>query len=137
MSRWRPRGQLETRNSKLRTVQLPSLRQGAQAFEFGGDLAAEAVQLADGCDDRAGEMVAQFAEFEGRAAEATELLGETLGGERLFLGDGERVRGLGLGDVALFIAADDRERRADVAVDLEGDGALKARGATFAGDALC
>ena len=72
-------------------------------------------------------MVAEFAEFERGAAEATELLGEPLGSERLFFSGGKRRGGVRVGDVPEFVAGNQRERHARVAVDLKGHRSLESR----------
>ena len=83
-------------------------------FEGGDGFAAEAVELADGKNNGAFEVIVQIAKGERRAAEATELVAQALGGEGLVLGGGERGGRGGLSDVAVGIASDEGEGRADV-----------------------
>jgi len=104
-------------------------------FEGGDGFAAEAVELADRENDFALEIIVQFAEAKRGAAEATELVAQALGGERLIFGGGERKGGGGLSDVAVGVAGDEGERRAGVAVELERDGAGEADFFAFEGSA--
>ena len=67
----------------------------------------------------------QSAELEGRAAEAAELLAESLRGERLFLSGREWDGGIQLDDMAVTIVGNEGQRRARAPVDFERDRALK------------
>ena len=104
-------------------------------FEGGDGFAAEAVELADGENDGAFEVIVQIAKGERRAAEATELIAQALGGERLIFGGGERKGGGGLSDVAVGVAGDEGEGRAGVAVKFECDGARETDFLAFEGGA--
>ena len=104
-------------------------------FEGGDGFAAEAVELADGENDGAFEVIVQIAEGERGAAEATELVAQALGGERLIFSGGERKCGGGLSDVTVGIASDEGEGSAGVAVKFECDGAGKTDFLAFEGGA--
>ena len=126
-SRWRGRRGRHRKRGETRRcgMKLPTRGFGGALLESGDRFAAESVELADGEHHRALEVVDQFAEGKRRTAESAELVAQALGGKRLIFGGGERERGIGLGDVAVRVAGDQRERRADMAVKLERDRTLE------------
>ena len=101
-------------NSAFRTphsaFEAPSLRLGALGLQFPHRLAAQAVQLADGQQNVAGQGVLQLAQFERRAAQAPKLLAQAVSGERLLFGPGERHRRVEADHVAEFVPRDEGER---------------------------
>ncbi len=106
---------------------MPALGLSAQNIKLRHGVTAKPVQLTHRQDYGAFEVVGEAVEFEGSAAEASELVPEAFLAEGLLFSDGKREGGGDLHDVADFIAQDQGERRAGVAVDFDGDGPLEAR----------
>src|ERR1017187_3384095 len=109
----------------------PSLRLGALGLQFPHRLTAQAVQLADGQQNIAGQGVLQLAQFERCAAQATKLLAQALGRERLLFGLGERHCRVEADHVAEVIARDEGERLADQAMRFHQNWTLEPRCVTL------
>ena len=97
------------------------------AFQFGHQLAAEAVQFGDGQHEVAFYFAIDLAQTERRPSETAKLVFQTFGREWAFLGGDESHLRFGFGDVAEFVARDDRKNRAGDAVGFEIDRPLEAR----------
>ena len=118
-------------NSALRTprsaLEAPSLRLGAQRFQFLHRVAAQAVQLADGQHHVAFQTVLQLAQLERRAAQPPELPSQPVAGERLLLRRGQRHRRVAADHVAQFIPRNKGERFAGQPMHLHLERALELR----------
>ena len=106
-------------------IHRPPLRLRAEYFQFSHGFAAQAIQFAHGNQHVTGQKVFQFAKFERRATEATELFPQLFFGERKFFRLCERHRGFGFRHVARFITNNQSQRLADSAVNFHADGPLK------------
>src|ERR1035438_2619291 len=105
----------------------PSLRLGALGLQFPHRFTAQAVQLADGQQNIAGQGVLQLAQFERCAAQATKLLAQALGRERLLFSPVERHRRVEADHMPELVARDEGERLADQAMHFHQNWALESR----------
>ena len=96
----------------------PAERLAAELRDLFGEVAAETVQFADRDDEGSLEIGLQFAHFEARVTEATQLVAERGDVHRTFLGRGARHRGLAGDDVAFAVVEFDAQRLAETADDL-------------------
>ena len=106
-------------------IDLPALGLRAKFFQFDDKLTAQTVQFADGHHHFAGQIIFKLAEFERRAAEATELFPQFFFGQRKFFCFRERHRGFHFRNVTFFVTRNERQRFADETVNFNLNRALK------------
>jgi hypothetical protein len=100
-------------------------------LQFADELAAEAIEFAEGQEEISCQAILEAAEPEGGAAQPAQLPAQPLGGQGLFIRRGEGHRRVHAGNMAQFVAGNEGERRARQAVGFDMEGALEPRGVSL------